>query len=792
MRNTTGIMKVALVVGLIAIALFGLGLPALAIDGPTPPKVSDPAPAGTYPEIQVVHLWNATGGNFTLTLTSGSATAVPPTLVSFGTTGAISYNAAASTVASSLNGLSGVGGVTAVGRDGTPSGLQPFTVTFSGSTNYNVMTVGSSLTYVGLPAGEASVPPEVATVQNGASLLTANVSPHGGYSSQTSYCLQCHQIHYNRGAADAPGEYALMAESSVTATCATCHGFEGDAPTGAENPGLGGQIATASVRAVYTQPEEVHVIGAGFGSVGNTAGWDFYTWAGNGTAGTEGPEGPGITRGVGTASYYNGGLYCGSCHTPHGEFGQLINSQWAITTAGQGPGNPAPVSTPAAVKWAEGKRIWFQDPTPTSGPNGGGVPTGTTGVWKQAYLHNAGTYWQLCGTESGVAGGTVDGAGNCEPALTKDAEGQIVSLYGYKLLTSSPNHQYPFRDNAGNYLVSAGGAPYDPDGAAGPIVAGSVPPAALYSDAPFKGGEVAARTAVPAVAGPNFLTHSSLGTLSAGIASGGAAASLSVNQSNNTDYSTAEPFKIRIDNEILMVTDATAPGASPTFSSTWTVVRAVEPFEPEVACRPWTAGGLTQTGCVASQAVAHTTGASVLVVPTMLVDEEGLQSVLDDSTKSGTARQGGLMPLTSSTSWVRTPFHIQVDSEKMVVLWRTRVGTTGSTYLYTVGRAVDKTAGATHTADTPFNVLVGVTRNSVRSWGVDLQAGDMSSFCGSCHSGEPDVKFGGQFHNHPTGCATCHGNSATSGNDFPHSSDSPFMLQALPDGLCLNCHITMP
>src|SRR3972149_3095240 len=176
----------------------------------------------------------------------------------------------------------------------------------------------------------------------------------------------------------------------------------------------------------------------------------------------------------------------------------------------------------------------------------------------------------------------------------------------------------------------------------------------------------------------------------------------------------------------------------------------------------------------------------------MLVDEEGLQSVLDDSTKSGTARQGGLMPLTSSTSWVRTPFHIRVDSEKMVVLWRTRVGTTGSTYLYTVGRAVDKTAGATHTADTPFNVLVGVTRNSVRSWGVDLQAGDMSSFCGSCHSGEPDVKFGGEVPNHPTGCATCHGNSATSGNDFPHSSDSPFMLQALPDGLCLNCHITMP
>jgi len=130
----------------------------------------------------------------------------------------------------------------------------------------------------------------------------------------------------------------------------------------------------------------------------------------------------------------------------------------------------------------------------------------------------------------------------------------------------------------------------------------------------------------------------------------------------------------------------------------------------------------------------------------------------------------------------------------MSVLWRTRIGSSGSQYLYTVGRAVDKTPSISLGSGATFFVQSGVNRNSIRSWGVDRYSGDMSSFCGSCHSGPVDVKFGGQYHSHPTGCAECHGNSITSGDDFPHSSDNPLMLQALPDGLCINCHVagTLP
>lgn len=263
---------------------------------------------------------------------------------------------------------------------------------------------------LGLPALalDGPTPPELADPGPGA------IAPHGGYSSGTDFCLQCHSIHV----APDPG-YALMAESSTTAVCATCHSYGGVPATGPADPDFPGVEGTASTRAVYTS-SAVHVIGAN-GPATYTSDWD-YGWS------YGGPLGPGTTRTtavLGTASATDGGLYCASCHTPHGEFGQLINSKWVVTTADQ-TGGPDAVD-PAVLPWQDGTRIWWENPT--------------TGVWEVRYLsyYASESAWLVCEPEVG---------GACDWAQVKDSEGQLVSLYGYKLLSSSTNHQYPFRSGS--------------------------------------------------------------------------------------------------------------------------------------------------------------------------------------------------------------------------------------------------------------------------------------------------------------------------------------------------------
>lgn len=68
-----------------------------------------------------------------------------------------------------------------------------------------------------------------------------DVSPHGGYSAATDYCLQCHNVHAGTN------PYAFLRQSSITAVCATCHGIDGGAggttpadATGAYDPLDGG------------------------------------------------------------------------------------------------------------------------------------------------------------------------------------------------------------------------------------------------------------------------------------------------------------------------------------------------------------------------------------------------------------------------------------------------------------------------------------------------------------------------------------------------------------------------
>ncbi len=239
----------------------------------------------------------------------------------------------------------------------------------------------------------------------------SDTSPHGGYSSTTNFCMQCHEVH------DAAGEYALLWKASVTSTCATCHGYMGASATGTRDPVGGGTVGTASLRTVYdvtgASLQAEHDIGSTSppGETGITiteSDWA-YGWGYSG-----GPPATNATTpaGAGTASDTGGGLYCASCHTPHGEYGQAANTKkvWTSTDGSFG--------TMSLVNWAEGTQIWWKNPT--------------TGTWAQKYLHVGASGWEVCD-----AGNT-----NCVPAQIRDSENQLVYLYGYKLLSAYPNHQY--------------------------------------------------------------------------------------------------------------------------------------------------------------------------------------------------------------------------------------------------------------------------------------------------------------------------------------------------------------
>jgi len=253
----------------------------------------------------------------------------------------------------------------------------------------------------------------------------SDVSPHGGYSSTTNFCMQCHEVH------KAPGEYALLWKASVTATCATCHSLFGSAATGTRDPIGPGTVGTAAARSAYdvTTPQAEHDIGSTSppGETGITiteAGWTYGGWRLGGPP----PSNSTTPAGPGTASDTGGGLYCGSCHTPHGEYGQAVNTRKVVTST------DGTWATQAVVDWKEGTQIWWKNPT--------------TGAWARKYLHLGASGWEVCD-----AGNT-----NCVPAQVKDSEGQLVSLYGYKLLSAYPNHTYA-------QVKSWGVDRYDHDGA---------------------------------------------------------------------------------------------------------------------------------------------------------------------------------------------------------------------------------------------------------------------------------------------------------------------------------------
>lgn len=268
-------------------------------------------------------------------------------------------------------------------------------------------------------------PPQVGDPVVGAGTVT----PHGGYASTSNFCLQCHDVH------DAAGAYALMYKASVTSTCATCHGIgPADTPDGTHDPIGPGTIGTASVRTAYDTPSpaSTHYIGStsvpGESTTITEAGWTS-AWRSTGVPAVDSttPAGPG------TASDTGGGLYCASCHTPHGEQGAAVNTRWLWVSDATGA-----IPTLTKYAWAEGSPIWFgsvrqvlhkdTDPTATDPEP---------------------SVWEVCGNTSitVVPAGidTWDNAGTataCKYAQINDAEGNLSSLYGYKLLSAYPNHTY--------------------------------------------------------------------------------------------------------------------------------------------------------------------------------------------------------------------------------------------------------------------------------------------------------------------------------------------------------------
>jgi hypothetical protein len=267
----------------------------------------------------------------------------------------------------------------------------------------------------------------------------ANVAPHGGFSATTNFCLQCHSVHPTSSPLDPnEGAYALLWKDSVTATCNTCHGIDGGFGVGgatgtrdtntllspASPPSL--TIGTTSSRTAYDLAGGVrkaaHTLGAGDTADTNDNvqmldnGWGY----------------GGFNATNWTANQSSGALECTSCHTPHGEQGRLINStSGVIRTTADGDGLSDPDT------WVNDAPIYF------------GTDPATRQPLKQ-YLHLNGTVWQAC-TQTG-------GAGTCTDLTTRDSEGQTVYLFGYKMLTAYPNHDY-----TGSALGGGGGESWGVD-----------------------------------------------------------------------------------------------------------------------------------------------------------------------------------------------------------------------------------------------------------------------------------------------------------------------------------------
>lgn len=196
--------------------------------------------------------------------------------------------------------------------------------------------------------------------------------PHGGYDVSTNSCLSCHDIH------EAAGDYVLMRWNTVTNTCGSCHTLylgsipdavawrntaEGD-PTFAPGTTVPGATGEEDYTADHF-PGITHTVGSASELTAYRVEWDDRGTAGGhklsqGTVAAQFADGvtsdgsyiPGGTDTInaielngdlgdgepsfdyadtvyvaGTGGFQStNGLYCASCHTPHGEWGQMVDA----------------------------------------------------------------------------------------------------------------------------------------------------------------------------------------------------------------------------------------------------------------------------------------------------------------------------------------------------------------------------------------------------------------------------------------------------------------------------------
>jgi predicted CXXCH cytochrome family protein len=184
-----------------------------------------------------------------------------------------------------------------------------------------------------------------------------NTIPHGGYSTATDACLQCHDIH------ESAGDYVLMRGATMTATCATCHSIYLADPTGAYDPGYSGTEATVSTKRAYVVDSALaeshagHRLGLGTGT---------YVFA-DGITG-DGSYIPGGTQALTAIRYLaypdtdsalaytaTDGLSCASCHAPHGTFGNVIATSVSTAILSSKPNHGAQVTI---TNWIDEGGTW--------------------------------------------------------------------------------------------------------------------------------------------------------------------------------------------------------------------------------------------------------------------------------------------------------------------------------------------------------------------------------------------------------------------------------------------------
>ncbi len=166
----------------------------------------------------------------------------------------------------------------------------------------------------------------------------AAVAPHGGYGATTDFCTACHDVH------EANGDYVLTRESTVTAVCGTCHGvFGAPAPSGVSwstaKTDFSGADPTASTKLAYqvdmsamtaAQMDAIpgHSLGVMYGGTavrtsdvipGSSSTLKVINSGDNGSPSVGLYSNEPATTFTGTQ-----GLYCASCHTPHGSDGQMV------------------------------------------------------------------------------------------------------------------------------------------------------------------------------------------------------------------------------------------------------------------------------------------------------------------------------------------------------------------------------------------------------------------------------------------------------------------------------------